>query len=120
MVAQAPACMHCKRHTVSWWTGAAAPTTRPAQAYEERRRAKDAEREAREAAEEAEAARSEAARLAAEDAEAARWLGQISLDEAGDAGADAQADGPVAARRVREDVLRGELAQMAARARPRA
>ncbi|KAK9827671.1 hypothetical protein WJX81_005800 [Elliptochloris bilobata] len=64
------------------------------EAYDERRQAKDAEREAREAAEEAAAAEREAARQAADDAEAAKWMGQISLDEAGDAGADAAANGP--------------------------
>ena len=64
------------------------------QAYDEKRRVKDAEREAYEAAEDAAAAEREAARQAAQDAEASRWMGQISLDEAGDAGAD-EADGPV-------------------------
>ena len=65
-----------------------------AQAYDEKRQAKDAEREAHEAAEEAAAAERDAARRAAEDAEASKWMGQISLDEAGDAGVD-EADGPV-------------------------
>lgn len=69
-------------------------TMHGAQAYDEKRRAKDAEREAYEAAEEAAAAEREAARQAAQDAEASKWVGQISLDEAGDAGAE-EADGPV-------------------------
>lgn len=72
-----------------YWLGTIPPLP---QAYDERRRAKDAAREAAEAAEEAAAAAREAARRAAEDAEAARWMGEISLDEAGDAGAEAAVD----------------------------
>jgi hypothetical protein len=72
-----------------YWLGSIPPLP---QAYDERRRAKDAAREAAEAAEEAAAAAREAARRAAEDAEAARWMGEISLDEAGDAGAEAAVD----------------------------
>ena len=53
------------------------------QAYEERRRKKDAEREAAEAAQEAELARAAAARYAKQEAEAAEWMGQISLEEQG-------------------------------------
>lgn len=54
------------------------------QAYEERRRKKDEEREAQARAVEVEAAQKEAARQAVEDAEAAKWLGQISVEKEGD------------------------------------
>ena len=54
------------------------------QAYNEQRRRKDAEREAREAAEEAAAAVAEAERAVREDAEAAKWVGQISVEEHGE------------------------------------
>lgn len=53
------------------------------QAYEERRRKRDEEREAQQLAEEQEQARREAERQAAEDAEAAKWLGQISTEREG-------------------------------------
>ena len=53
------------------------------QAYEERRRKKDADREAVEAAQEAELARAAAARAAQQEAEAAEWVGQISVEEQG-------------------------------------
>ena len=52
--------------------------------YEERRRAREAEREARELAEEEDAARKEQARLKAQDEEAARWMGQIDLQQQGE------------------------------------
>ena len=54
------------------------------QMYEERRRAREAEREARELAEEEDAARKEQARLKAQDEEAARWMGQIDLQQQGE------------------------------------
>ena len=53
------------------------------QAYEERRRKKDEQRETQLLAEEQEAVRKEAERQAAEDAEAAKWLGQISVEKEG-------------------------------------
>jgi hypothetical protein len=55
-----------------------------AQAYDEQRRRKDAEREAREAAEEEAAAQAEAERQAAEDAEAAKWVDQIRVEGQGE------------------------------------
>ena len=55
-----------------------------AQMYEERRRAREAEREAKEEAEEEEAARKEQARLKAQDEEAAKWMGQIDLQQQGE------------------------------------
>ena len=64
------------------------------QAYEERRRKKDAERETAEAAEEAELARAAAARYAKQEAEAAEWMGQISVEEQGQE-ADDQQEGQV-------------------------
>ena len=64
------------------------------QAYEERRRKKDAERDAAEAAQEAELARAAAARAAKQEAEAAEWMGQISLEEQGQE-ADEQQEGQV-------------------------
>ena len=64
------------------------------QAYEERRRKKDAEREAAEAAQEAELARAAAARAAKQEAEAAEWMGQISVEEQGQE-ADEQQEGQV-------------------------
>ncbi len=64
------------------------------QAYEERRRKKDAEREAAEAAQEAELARAAAARYAKQEAEAAEWMGQISVEEQGQE-ADDQQEGQV-------------------------
>ena len=54
------------------------------QAYDEKRRKKDEQREAQVKAEEEEAVRKEAERQAAEDAEAAKWLGQISVEKEGD------------------------------------
>ena len=54
------------------------------QMYEERRRAREDEREARELAEEEEAARKEQARVKAQDEEAARWMGQIDLQQQGE------------------------------------
>ena len=53
------------------------------QAYEQRRRKKDADREAAEALQEAELARAAAARAAKQEAEAAEWMGQISMEEQG-------------------------------------
>lgn len=64
------------------------------QAYEERRRKKDADREAAEAAQEAELARAAAARAAEQEAEAAEWMGQISVEEQGQE-ADEQQEGQV-------------------------
>ena len=64
------------------------------QAYEERRRKKDAEREAAEAAQEAELARAAAARQAKQDAEAAEWMGQINVEDQGQE-ADEQQEGQV-------------------------
>ena len=55
----------------------------PLQAYEEKRRKRDEQREAQVRAEEEEADRKEAERQAAEDAEAAMWLGQISVEKEG-------------------------------------
>ena len=52
--------------------------------YEERRRAREAEREAKELAEEEEAAHKEEARLKAQDEEAAKWMGQIDLQQQGE------------------------------------
>lgn len=52
--------------------------------YEERRRAREAEREAKEEAEEEEAARKEQARLRAQDEEAAKWMGRIDLQQQGE------------------------------------
>lgn len=61
------------------------------QAYEERRRKKDEDREAQALAEEEEAARKEAERQAVEDAEAEKWLGQISIEaEGNEASEDAE------------------------------
>ena len=54
------------------------------QMYEERRRAREADREAKELAEEEEALRKEEARLKAQDEEAARWMGQIDLQQQGE------------------------------------
>ena len=54
------------------------------QAYEEKRRKRDEQREAQVRAEEEEAISKEAERQAAEDAEAAKWLGQISVEKEGD------------------------------------
>lgn len=68
--------------------------SRHAQAYEERRRKKDADREAAEAAQEAELARAAAARAAKQEAEAAEWMGQISVEEQGQE-ADEQQEGQV-------------------------
>lgn len=53
------------------------------QAYEERRRKRDEEREAKQQAEEEEAMRKAAERQAREDAEATKWLGQISTEQEG-------------------------------------
>lgn len=53
------------------------------QAYEQRRRKKDADREAAEALQEAELARAAAARAAKQEAEAAEWMCQISMEEQG-------------------------------------
>lgn len=64
------------------------------QAYEERRRKKDADREAAEAAQEAELARAAAARAAKQEAEAAEWMGQISVEEQGQE-VDEQLEGQV-------------------------
>lgn len=64
------------------------------QAYEQRRRKKDADREAAEAAQEAELARAAAARAAKQEAEAAEWMGQISVEEQGQE-ADEQQEGQV-------------------------
>ena len=52
--------------------------------YEERRRAREADREAKEMEEEEEAQRKEEARLKAQDEEAARWIGQIDLQQQGE------------------------------------
>ena len=52
--------------------------------YEDRRRAREAEKEAKELAEEEEAARKEEARLKAQDEEAAKWMGQIDLQQQGE------------------------------------
>ena len=54
------------------------------QMYEERRRAREAEREAKELAEEEDAARKEEARIKAQDEEAAKWMGQIDLEQQGE------------------------------------
>lgn len=54
------------------------------QAYEEKRRKRNEQREAQVRAEEEEAVRKEAERQAAEEAEAAKWLGQISVEKEGD------------------------------------
>lgn len=54
------------------------------QMYEERRRAREDEREARELAEEEAAQRAEQARLKAQDEEADRWMGQIDLQQQGE------------------------------------
>ena len=59
-------------------------TCTTAQMYEEQRRAREAEREAKEEAEEEEAARKEQARLKAQDEEAAKWMGQIDLQQQGE------------------------------------
>ncbi len=59
------------------------------QAYDEQRRRKDAEREARELAEEQEAERLAAEKQAREDEEAAKWMGQISMEQQGE---DAQSE----------------------------
>lgn len=64
------------------------------QAYEQRRRKKDADREAAEAVQEAELARAAAARAAKQEAEAAEWMGQISMEEQGQE-ADEQQEGQV-------------------------
>ena len=64
------------------------------QAYEERRRKKDADREAAEAAQEVELARAAAARAAKQEAEAAEWMGQISVEEQGQE-VDEQLEGQV-------------------------
>lgn len=53
------------------------------QAYDDRRRAKDDAREAEEEALAAEIARLDAARVADQEAEAAKWMGQISLEGQG-------------------------------------
>lgn len=53
------------------------------QAYEERRRKRDEEREAKQLAEEELAAKKEAERKEREDAEAEKWLGQISTEQEG-------------------------------------
>lgn len=52
--------------------------------YEDRRRAREAEKEAKELAEDEEAARKEQARLKAQDEEAAKWMGQIDLQQQGE------------------------------------
>ena len=54
------------------------------QMYEERRRAREADREAKELAEGEEALRKEEARQKAQDEEAARWMGQIDLQQQGE------------------------------------
>lgn len=59
------------------------------QAYDEQRRRKDAEREARELTEEQEAERLAAEKQAREDEEAAKWMGQISMEQQGE---DAQSE----------------------------
>lgn len=68
-----------------------------AQMYEERRRAREAEREARELAEEEEAARKEQVRMKAQDEEAACWMGQIDLQQQGE---EAQTEEQTQARPV--------------------
>ncbi len=55
-----------------------------AQAYDEQRRRRDAEREAKELAEEEEAERLAAEKQAREDAEAAKWMGQIAVEQQGE------------------------------------
>jgi hypothetical protein len=70
--------------------------------YEERRRAREAEREALELAEEEEAARKEQARLKAQDEEAARWMGQIDLQQQGE---EAQTEEQTQAMLCCEDLL---------------
>ena len=55
-----------------------------AQAYDEQRRRRDAEREAKELAEEEEAERLAAKKQAREDAEAAKWMGQIAVEQQGE------------------------------------
>ncbi|CAL8460609.1 g138 [Coccomyxa elongata] len=67
---------------------------RKREAYDEQRRRKDAEREARELAEEQEAERLAAEKQAREDEEAAKWMGQISMEQQGeDAQSEEQAQG---------------------------
>ena len=71
------------------------PTHSPlVQAYEQRRRKKDADREAAEAVQEAKLARAAAARAAKQEAEAAEWMDQISMEEQGQEG-DEQQEGQV-------------------------
>lgn len=67
-----------------------------AQAYEERRAARDRQREAQDAAAEAEKARLEAEEAARQDAEAAQWMGQISTEAGGSGEAEAEQDLQVA------------------------
>ena len=69
------------------------------QAYEQRRRKKDADREAAEALQEAELARAAAARAAKQEAEAAEWMGQISMEEQGQE-VDEQQEGQVRCLRM--------------------
>ena len=80
---------HCASH---YFSQPPTQSTIIDQAYEERRRKKDAEREAAEAAQEAELARAAAARYAKQEAEAAEWMGQISVEEQGQE-ADEQQEG---------------------------
>ena len=61
------------------------------QAYDAKRREKDAAREAEEAAREEAERREAEARIAAEDAEAAKWMRQFSVEgEGADAAATAE------------------------------
>jgi hypothetical protein len=68
--------------------------------YEERRRKREEEREAAERAQEEEIRRAAEERQKREDAEAAKWMGQISVEEAG-ADADDDAGGGEAAAAAR-------------------
>ncbi|KAK9908874.1 hypothetical protein WJX75_004133 [Coccomyxa subellipsoidea] len=67
---------------------------RKREAYDEQRRRRDAEREAKELAEEEEAERLAAKKQAREDAEAAKWMGQIAVEQQGEeAQSEEQAQG---------------------------
>lgn len=64
--------------------------------YEERRRKRDEEREAQERAQEEEIRRAAEERQRRDDAEAAKWMGAISVEEAG-VGAEGEGEGGEAA-----------------------